>query len=533
MRGEAFSYKILYPKIYLLALFFFSYTITSAQEICDNGKDDDGDGLIDLKDPDCQCHWKATGNILLNPSFEELNHCEIQPYTYQNNYDVVKYWQFGSQPFGRDVYPSYNYSCPTDVFYMQSIPPKLPLPDGQGFAVFFQDNNSNPNTPEIDQHRNYIAQCLQTPLIKDRSYTLTFFAGRFKSADQSNINFYPLPFSVAVFGHSDCKAVPFGIFNQPSGCPADFGWTLLGQTKVFSPGDWVQSKIELTIPADVNVIEIGPDCSGLYLDSLQWKSNNFYYMDNLQLLETKDFNFQNIQLQSGNACNGNYVLKAPTTNNATYQWYKDSIALAGKTDSLLQIPEPSTAAVYNVRITKAGECQISEPFAIKRSLLSLVHLPTDTTACNGATLNFGQHLPGITYTWNGKKDTVVTISQSGSYNITAADTLGCSKTFTVNATFKDCIACTMFVPNAFTPNGDGLNELLKGFINCPVTEYHLQVYNRWGQKIFETNSINNGWDGKQNDKPVTVGVYIYMIQYKNSASETAFKTKNGTVVLLR
>ena len=47
----------------------------SAQEICDNGKDDDGDGWIDLKDPDCQCRWQATKNILLNPSFEEYKHC--------------------------------------------------------------------------------------------------------------------------------------------------------------------------------------------------------------------------------------------------------------------------------------------------------------------------------------------------------------------------------------------------------------------------------------------------------------------------
>lgn len=531
MQGGAFMYRLLFPKICLFALFVLINTVAEAQEICDNGKDDDRDGLIDLKDPDCQCYWKATGNILLNPSFEELNHCPVEPFNYQKNYDVLKSWQFGVQPNGRDVYPSYNFSCPIDVYFMQSMPPKLPLPDGQSFAVFRHDGTSGSSTSQIDQRRNYLAQCLKTPLIKDRSYTLTFFAGRFKAT--SNDKFSPLPFSVAVFGHKDCNAVPFGVPNQPSGCPADFGWTLLGQTDVFSGGVWVQGKIDLTIPANVNAIEIGPNCSGLYLDSLAFISNGTYYLDKLQLEETKNFNFEEIQLQSGNACSGNYILKAPTSKNAAYQWYKDSISLGGKTDSLLYILEPSIPAVYNVRITKGGECKISEPFAVKRSSLSLVNFPSDTTSCNGEILTLGQALPGVSYTWNGKTDSVVTISQSGNYNITAADTLGCSKTFTVKAELKNCIACTVFVPNAFTPNDDGINDKLKGFINCPAAEYHLQIYNRWGQKIFETNSINKGWDGKQKGEPMPIGVYVYLVQYKNRVNETTFRSQRGTVVLIR
>jgi gliding motility-associated-like protein len=530
MQHEALPYRIHYPKIFLLSFLFFSYTAVTAQEICDNGKDDDGDGLIDLKDPDCQCYWKATGNILLNPSFEELNHCEVDPYNYANNYDVLKYWQFGVQPYGRDVYFWYNYSCPTDVYYMQTIPPKLPLPDGKGFVFFNHDGNADPNSPEIEQRRNYLAQCLQTPLLKDRSYTLSFFAERPKAI--WNNNFYPLPFSVAVFGHSNCNAVPFGVYNQPSGCPADFGWITLGQKKVFSANDWVQSKIELTIPEDINVIEIGPDCSGLYLDSLQYKSNSTYYLDDLQLLETKDFNFQYIQKLSGNACNGGYVLKAPTGVNATYQWYKDSIAVVGETDSMLHIAESSVSAYYNVRIKKGGECQISEPFLVTRSTLSLLHLPTDTITCDDTLIKLGQSLPGVSYTWNGLKDTVVTITQSGRYNIVASDTLGCIKSFTLNAVFKNCKSCTVFMPTAFTPNDDGLNDVFRGVSNCPVPEYHLEIYNRWGQKLFESNSSNKTWDGKLNGKPVANGVYIYVAQYKNSINDT-FKIKKGTVALIR
>ena len=59
-----------------------------SQEICNNGIDDDGDGLIDLQDPDCQCHFTVSNNLLLNGSFELYNHCPIV-YTYDSNYNAA------------------------------------------------------------------------------------------------------------------------------------------------------------------------------------------------------------------------------------------------------------------------------------------------------------------------------------------------------------------------------------------------------------------------------------------------------------
>src|SRR5690349_8091928 len=66
-----------------------------AQEVCNNAIDDDNDGLIDLFDPDCQCHFTVNGNLLLNASFEKDKHCPVT-YIYDSEYDIATDWKFSS-----------------------------------------------------------------------------------------------------------------------------------------------------------------------------------------------------------------------------------------------------------------------------------------------------------------------------------------------------------------------------------------------------------------------------------------------------
>ncbi len=531
-QGETSFSKFLLTTV----LCFFVYAL-SAQEICDNGIDDDGDGLIDLNDPDCQCHWEASYNLLLNPSFETYKHCLTNGAPYAENYDIVDHWLYGVQP-NSDIAFYRNLSCATDSAWATVNYVPRPIPDGSGFLEMIRGTYrpGMEDVPESTVRKYYVAQCLQTPLVKDRDYTFSFYGSAV--LDTRTTRFAIDSFTVGVFGHSDCNAVPFGTANKGNGCPANYpGWIMLGKTTFVSPYTWVQAKMKLTIPKDINVIEIGQDCSLVYIGDTavggDASSKPYYYLDNFQLAETKDFNFQYIQLLSGDPCNGGYILKAPAILNATYQWYRDSIALVGQTDSILQIPEPSLTAYYNVRITKGGRCQVSEPFLVSRSLLKELQFPTDTFLCKDDTLYLGKPLPGVKYNWNGKFDSIVTITDPGLYNITASDGLGCSRNFSVNVEFKDCFSCTVFIPGAFTPNGDGLNDVLKGYSNCPLENYQLQIYNRWGQKLFETNTITKGWDGTYKGKKLPIDVYVYLIRFKNSHNEKNYKIKSGTVAIIR
>ena len=87
------------------------------------------------------------------------------------------------------------------------------------------------------------------------------------------------------------------------------------------------------------------------------------------------------------------------------------------------------------------------------------------------------------------------------------------------------------VPNAFSPNGDGSNDLLILLTNDIQELYYFRIYNRWGELLFETTSIDQGWDGTYNGKEQEVGSYVYTVQALGAEDEIV--DRRGTVVLVR
>ncbi|MFH1321978.1 MAG: gliding motility-associated C-terminal domain-containing protein [Bacteroidota bacterium] len=87
----------------------------------------------------------------------------------------------------------------------------------------------------------------------------------------------------------------------------------------------------------------------------------------------------------------------------------------------------------------------------------------------------------------------------------------------------------LYIPNTFSPNGDGINDLF-----CPagtsISEFKLQIFNRWGEMIFESDDINNQWDGKFRNSIVPAGAYVYMVYAKGYEKGQVFK--NGTVKVI-
>jgi gliding motility-associated-like protein len=140
--------------------------------------------------------------------------------------------------------------------------------------------------------------------------------------------------------------------------------------------------------------------------------------------------------------------------------------------------------------------------------------------------------PPITYTWNtGSSDSIINNLQSGTYTVIVSDGSGCSITDSINI-FNLEIDCDYFVylPNAFTPNGDQNNDILyvrgKG-----ITSFTLNIYNRWGNKVFETDELNTGWDGTYKAEPQNTAVFVYTIEGVFENGET-FK-ESGDISLLR
>ena len=100
-----------------------------------------------------------------------------------------------------------------------------------------------------------------------------------------------------------------------------------------------------------------------------------------------------------------------------------------------------------------------------------------------------------------------------SYTYSAIDTLGCVGDITFNVNINQ--DCDIIVYNGFTPNGDGLNDfwIIDNIEKFPNNKVY--VFNRWGNKIFQTteyNNTNNVWDGKLNGQLVPSGTYFYVIE---------------------
>ena len=90
-----------------------------------------------------------------------------------------------------------------------------------------------------------------------------------------------------------------------------------------------------------------------------------------------------------------------------------------------------------------------------------------------------------------------------------------------------------YIPNAFTPNGDGLNDVFRitGIPPENITRFNLQIYNRWGQVVFSTNDILEPWDGKMRNDICPEGEYIWVIFYEDNKKTQV--TNKGTVMVLR
>jgi gliding motility-associated-like protein len=91
----------------------------------------------------------------------------------------------------------------------------------------------------------------------------------------------------------------------------------------------------------------------------------------------------------------------------------------------------------------------------------------------------------------------------------------------------------LFMPNAFSPNGDGVNDVFRPFFSSPPPPegYLLQVWDRWGGLIHETQDLLSGWDGTDGLQPVPNGTYLFILTYNASAGDN--RRRAGTVNLLR
>lgn len=338
----------LFPKWYIF-ITFFCFALLNSQvnlfaqvaEICDNGVDDDGDGLIDINDDDCDCPLELPTSLIPNPSFEDRTGCPSG----ENQLELAIPWQQASA-----ATTDYMHTCGNFLshpVFSDAVP--LPMPDGMGCIGFRNGRPFDPNFKE------YTGACLTEPMEEDVLYTLNMWVGFMNAVDSP-------PFELTVYGAQGCNLqgiLPFGNNDPNIGCPLNVpGYEQLGSSNVSGASEWVNTTISFRPSQDLDVIVIGANCAANPFD-------HYYFFDNLILQKTVEFGEPpNI---TGHPCMQNVSLNIATLPGDTYQWYKDGIAILGETNSAYTIPDDQTdVATYQLMITEDdGECALSDPYVFE------------------------------------------------------------------------------------------------------------------------------------------------------------------------
>lgn len=135
-----------------------------------------------------------------------------------------------------------------------------------------------------------------------------------------------------------------------------------------------------------------------------------------------------------------------------------------------------------------------------------------------------------TYTWqDGSDNTDFLATRAGTYTLTAQNKCG-THTDAVNTVV--CNTRCLNFPSAFTPNGDGKNELFRPGAFCPMSKYVLTVYDRFGKIVFHSTNPAEGWDGRVNGKKADIGTYMYHCLYNDFMLKMDLLLR-GTVTLIK
>ena len=124
---------------------------------------------------------------------------------------------------------------------------------------------------------------------------------------------------------------------------------------------------------------------------------------------------------------------------------------------------------------------------------------------------------------------IATPMATTTYIVTVTDANGCSGTDQVTVFVKDLECGEVYVPSAFSPNEDGNNDVLYVRGNC-IKTIRFIIYDRWGEKVFESEDIKTGWDGKHKGKKLSIAAFTYYL--KATLIDNSSTEKHGEINII-
>lgn len=224
-------------------------------------------------------------------------------------------------------------------------------------------------------------------------------------------------------------------------------------------------------------------------------------------------------------CNGESIQVDAGAGYDGYQW------ATGQTTRSITVSEPGA---YIVTVND-GSCLGTDTIFVQPT--PQYASMADVTTCVATSASVSPTFVVQSIIWNtGSTSPVLNVSAQGEYWFNAIDQFGCPVSDTVRVVIAELGRGTAFIPNVFTPNGDGQNDTFQ-VEGLAIDDFRMEIFNRWGQKLYETTSVSKGWNGgldNRTSEAAPDGSYYYIIDMADRcAADPNPQTHKGHVTLLR
>ena len=306
--------------------------------------------------------------------------------------------------------------------------------------------------------------------------------------------------------------------------------------------EWSDAEDFSNIISNENIVNVSPDNTTTYFVRVTDENN---------CTESSSVKVENNAIQV--ALNGqtrvckndvttldNQVQNLAAEQELTYDWGGNSIIVDGANSGSPTV-QANENTVLNVNITNQFGCEYNDDVSVEVvDVESSVATATPEKINKGESSNLTTTGPAeASYTWTpaGSLDNpnvanpTATPEETTTYTVSITTPEGCATTRDVTVTVSPvgCQPPFIFFPNAFTPNGDGENDVLFLRGNS-IKDMRFVIYNRWGEKVFESTNLQSGWDGTFKGEKVCPDVYGYYLEATCTNGEEYYEQGNVTVL---
>lgn len=317
--------------------------------------------------------------------------------------------------------------------------------------------------------------------------------------------------------------------------PEHYGYGIGLHTTAPQPPDTATRKVDTVICFQDSVVLSGLPESYQYIwnnasrdpqitvreDGMYWVRS---YKDCLVQIDTYFVSLVKASVELGNdttICPGDYIVLEADIPDAHFEWQD------GSTASSYTVTVPG---MYRITVNEKG-CYYADTVIIAM-YEGMVNIDQDDTLiCEGDRIILeGYASPEGDFRWStGEVGNYIEVTTEGIYSVAVEGVCGLMVD-SIRIQVQDC-SCRPSIPNAFTPNSDGLNDKFGVILNCFPSKMRFSIYNRFGQRVFVSYKLEDAWDGTFGGDKCDMGTYFYQVQYTTPNGEPMYY--KGDLLLIR